>query len=230
VDKLRFAITDEAGLAYSALWTVAPGTNRRKPDVYVTAWGFQGAAKFSFHADVLNHSWLAEAHPGLIERGVVPAGAPRRQAQVPIGPLPWHGLTVRIPFETLAKKGQSLEHVKGSVVALPPPKEGMALEIGFFLAVGDALEINGAQFGIGQVASGGRALVVVGAYRPFEGAAFKQALKATLERTAVPTNVAQSVGPEDNLAMHLFGQENGVMIVTEVHNVRFVPPSKNAAS
>lgn len=221
VDQLRFAVVNEERSAIlSAVWKVAPSSNRKKPDIYVTATGLQGSAKFSFHRDVLNHSVLSEAHGELVARGVVPPGS-RHWQRLPIPSLPWHGLTVRLVPGLLSKKGHPLDEYKGTIVALPPPPDGRVLEIGFLLAEGEALNVSGAQFCIGQVGSGGRALLVVGRFAEHDTEKLVREMKELVLRMPIPDAAAQRANPDDEYAMHLFGIDGGAMTVTEVHNVRF---------
>ena len=229
VDKLRFAVVNEERSAVlSAVWTVSPSTNQQKSDFYVTATGFQGSAKFSFHRDILNHSVLTEAHSDLIDRGVLQPGS-RHWQQLPIPGLPWHGLTVRLAPGLLSKKGHSLDQFEGTIVALPPPREGRVLEVGFLLAEGEGLNINGAQFCIGQVVSGGRALVIAGRYAEHDTDKLVREMKELVLRTPIPSHVAEEASPDTEYAMHLFGIDGGAMTVTEVHNVRLVPPAATEA-
>lgn len=224
VDKLRFAVVDrERNSILSAVWTAAPSSNPKKPDFYVTATGFQGAAKFSFHRNILNHSVLSEAHDKLIESGVVEAGS-RHWQQLPIAALPWHGLTVRLASEALAKKGRSPDEFDGTIVALPPPRGGLILEVGFILAEGKGLNVNGAQFCVGQLTSGGRALVVVGRYAEHDTEKFNKEIAELLARTRLPDRAAARANKDGDYAMHLFGIDGGALVVTEIHNLRYTPP------
>jgi hypothetical protein len=228
VDRLKFAVVNDDNRIISAVWSVFPHSNPRKPDFFVTATGFQGNAKFSFHKDVLNQSWLSEAHERLVSDGVVPPGS-RHQQQLPIPGLPWHGLTVRFVQNLLSKRGHSADDFDGTIFALPAPRPGQVLQVGFFLATGSWLEVKGAQFSIGEVGGGGRSLAVLGSYVEQDNDAAKERLKDLLARQPVPDHVLAKVSPDDDLAMHLCGIENGAMVVTEAHNVRFVPPVEPAS-
>lgn len=224
IDKLRLAVvSEEQNAILSAVWTVCPSSNPKKPDFYVTATGFQGAAKFSFHRDILNYSILSEAYENLVEQGVVEAGPSRHQHQLTIPELPWHGLTLRMAEGLLRKKGHSLDKFDGTIVALPPPRKGLILEIGFILAEGDGLNVNGAQFCIGQLTSGGRALVVVGRYAQHDTKKFMDEINDVVARARVPRKAAARASSKEDYAMHLFGIDAGAIVVTEVHNVRYTP-------
>ncbi len=218
VDKLRFAVVDKDDRVVSSVWTVFPSHNPHKLDVYVTASGFRGSAKYSFHEDVLNHSFLAEAHAGLLRRGVVPAGS-RHQTQLSIPALPWCGLKVRFAPELMRKEGHSADDYNGTIVALPVPRTGHILEIVFILAVGRELHVKGAQFAIGEVGSGGRALAIVGRYIQHDQNAFLEDVRGLVARAQVPPEVAKTF-PAEDLAMHVWGVDDGILVVTEVHNLR----------
>jgi len=223
-DQLRFAVVNEEHRITSAVWSMFPHSNPKRPDVFVTATGFQGSAKFSFHADVLNYSFLFEAHPRLVAEGVVPAGS-RHQQQLPIPHLPWHGLTVRLAENLLSKKGHPPDEYDGTIVALAPPRPGHVLEIGFVLATGPAINVTGAQFAIGEVGSAGRSLVAVGRYSAQDTDGAKHELNAKLASQPIPAHVLAKLSPDEQYAMHLYGIDNGAMVVTEAHNIRFVPPA-----
>ena len=223
VKSLKFGVITREGLALSGIWTVSPHSNRRKPDVFVTATGLQGVSKFSFHKNILNHSWLSEEHHRLVDEGVVAAGS-RHWQQIEIGPLPWHGLTVRFVDGMLRKSGQSLDHIDGDIIALEPPSEGQVLDVGFILAEGLGLEVKQAQFGIGEIGGGGRALVVVGRYSSQDTQAQKELYKKHFTKIGLPVHVQNRLEPKDDLAALLFGEESGAMIVTEVHNLKYDPP------
>lgn len=228
VKTLKFAVINDEQRIISAVWSVFPSHNPTNPDIYVTATGFQGKAKFSFHRDILNHSWNADAYPQLVEAGIAP-GSSRHTQQLPIPGLPWHGLTLRFVPEVLAKKGHSPEdYGDGTIVALPPIREGMVLEIGFILAEGDGLNIRGAQAALGQVVSGGRALVVVMRFAEHDTAAFKQHIDELLTRISIPDNTQERFDEGADYAIHLFGQDGAALTVTEVHNVKFKRTSKVA--
>jgi hypothetical protein len=224
VDQLRFAVVNDDHRIISAVWSMFPHSNMRRCDAFVTAHWSRGSQKFSFHADVLNHSWLHEAHPKLVAEGIAPAGS-RHQQQLTIPGLPWHGLTLRFPENLLSKKGEAPDDFDGTIVALPPPRPGHVLDIGFILATGRGLNINGAQFAIGEVSTGGRSLLAVGRYVAQDIEASKAELNTMLARLPVSDHLQAKVGPDDQLVMHLHGMENGVMVVTEAHNVRMVPAS-----
>lgn len=224
VDRLKFAVVNDEQRVVSTVWTVFPAHNPKRPDIYLTASGFHSSTKFSIHRDTLNHSFLAEAHAGLVERGVVAQGS-RHQQQIAIPRLPWHGLTLRFVPELLSKKGHSADEYKGTIVALPVPPDGRVLEIGLLLAEGTALKVSGAQAAIGQVVSGGRALVVVLAFREHDAELHKADIMRLISRTRVPDHVARNIDPDMDLVMMLYGEESGFMTVTEVHNVRFKPPA-----
>jgi hypothetical protein len=227
VDQLRFAIVNDELRIVSAVWSMFPHSNRHKCDAFVAAHWSRGSTKFSFHTDVLNHSLLAEAHHRLVAEGIVPAGS-RHHQQLPIPGLPWHGLTIRFPENLLSKKGTSPDEFDGTIVALPPPRPGHVLDVGFILATGRGLNVNGAQFVIGEVSTGGRSLVAVGRYTAQDVEASKAELNAKLASVPVPDHVKGKVTPEDDLVMHLYGEENGAMVVTEAHNVRFLPQAGKA--
>lgn len=223
-DRVRFAVVNDEGLIVSAVWSMFPHSNPSKPDMFVTATGLQQASKFSFHSDVLNHSILAEAHHKLIEEGVIAAGS-RHQQSLKIRSLPWHGLTVRFQENLLRKKGHSPDEYRGTIVALPPPRPGHVLQVGFILGTGPTLTVNGAHFSIGEVGAGGRSLVAVGKYIEQDVDATKQQYNALLATMPVPDHVRNKVGPEEELGMHLFGIEGGAIIVTEAHNGRIIDPA-----
>jgi hypothetical protein len=140
--------------------------------------------------------------------------------------LPWHGLTLRLVPGLLSKKGHSVDEYQGTIVALPAPAEGRVLEVGFILAEGPGIAIDGAHFAIGQVVSGGRALVAVARYAPHDTAKIAQEAKDLVKQVPVPAKAAERADPGDEYAMHLFGMDAGVMTVTEVHNVRYKPHQK----
>lgn len=221
VKTLKFAVINDQERIISAVWSVFPSHNPAKPDIYVTATGFQGNAKFSFHRDILNQSWNADAYPGLVDAGIVPPGS-RHTQQVPIPRLPWHGLTLRLVPEFLAKKGHSPDDFgEGTIVALPTIPQGRALEIGFILAEGNGLNIRGAQAVLGQVVSGGRALVVVLRFVEHDAVTFTGEIEGMLKRIAVPHDRLDHHDETANYAMHLFGRDGDVLTVTEIHNVQF---------
>jgi hypothetical protein len=222
-DRLRIAVVNDEGLIVSAVWSVFPHSNPHKSDVYVTATGLRSASKFSFHSDVLNHSFLSEAYQKLVEEGVVPPGS-RHQQTLNIPGLPWHGLTVRFQENLLRKRGHSPDDYNGTIVALPPPRSGHVLQVGFILANGPAIQVKGAQFSIGEVGSGGRSLIAVGKYLEQDIEATKQQYNAMLAAMPVPDHVRDRIDPEDELGMHFFGIEEGAMIVTEAHNGRLIHP------
>lgn len=225
VEKLKFAVVNEDHRLVSAVWTVFPAHNAQRPDIYVTASGFSSTAKFSFHRDVLNHSFLSHAHQGLVEQGIVAPGSRHTQC-VEIPSLPFHGLTLRLVPEFLRKEGHSPDPHKGTIVALPIPPKGTVLEIGFFLAEGTEINIEGAQAAIGHVVSGGRALVVVLALRELDADAYKADIDGLIKRIPITPDMSARVEPTNDLAMMLYGQEEaGFLTVTEVHNVRYRPPN-----
>lgn len=224
VEKLKFAVVNAEERIVSAVWTIFPAHNASKPDIYVTASGFASTAKFSFHRDILSHSILSQAHEDLVAQRVVKSGS-RHTQQVDIPSLPFHGLTLRLVPEFLSKKGHPPDPHRGTIVALPRT----VLEIGFILAEGASINIKGAQRVIGQVVSGGRALVVVLAFRELDAEAHKADIESLINRIPVPPNVAARVEPEDDLAMMLYGQEKGFLTVTEVHNVKFRTTPKDGA-
>lgn len=223
VDTLRFVLVNPDKNAVSALWSVIPHTNRGKQDIFVTMTGLKGYGKFSFHKDVLNNSWLSEARDKLISNDIID-GASRIMQSVPIGPLPWHGMTVRFSQALLRIDGYSLDDVDGTVIAIEAPSDGQVLEIGFVLAAGGAVSVKGAEFSIGEVGSAGRTLLLVGRYVERDVVAEKKALNDKFAGTPVPQKVADKIEPNANLAMHLFGEENGAIVVTEVHNVKYTTP------
>jgi hypothetical protein len=221
VKTLKFAVINDEQLITSAVWSVFPSHNPTKPDIYVTASGFQGNAKFSFHRDILNYSWNSDAFARLVEAGIASAGS-RHTQQLPIAELPWHGLTLRLVPELLSKKGHAPEdYGDGTIIALPPIREGMVLEIGFLLAEGFGLNVRGAQAVLGQVVSGGRALVVVLRFVEHDAVAFKQQINDALKRITIPDSALERLNETDDYAMHLFGQDGGALTVAEVHNVKF---------
>lgn len=219
---IKFAVVDEEGLAYSSVWSVTPHSNRNRTDVFVASSGLKGATKFSFHQNVLHHSWLSEKHKELVEEGIAPAGE-RHWAKIPISSLPWHGMTVRFVDNLLRKTGKAFDGIKGTIVALPKPNPGVVLDVGFILATGPGIEIKGAQFAIGEVGGGGRSLVVVGRYSPQSTNEQKEELRRLVALQPVPNRVVERLSAVDDLAMMMFGEENGAIIVTEVHNVRYTP-------
>jgi methylglyoxal synthase len=220
VDTLKFAVVDDQNKLVSAVWTVAPSTNPKKQDIYVAASGVGTSAKFSFHKDVLNHSILNEVFGKLVETGVVNTPS-RHQQSLSISSLPWHGLTVRMVPELLRKTGHSADGHNGTIVALPKPREGTVLEIGFILAEGPGLNIQGAQAAIGQVVSGGSALVVVFAFRPLDSKAHKADIERAIASIHLPDHVVGDLDTDTEMAAMLYGEEQGFMTVTEVHNVRY---------
>lgn len=219
VKALKFAVISEDELAVSGIWSVYPHSNRRKPDIFVTSSGMNGSAKFTFHNDVLNHSWLGEKHSQLIEEGVAQKGS-RHWQQLPITGLPWHGLTVRFVHGLLRKEGYGVEQIRGEIVALPAPKHGKVLDVGFILAEGSSLNVKGAQFAIGEVGGGGRALVVVGRYSNQDTDEQNKEIKRIVESVQASEILLKKVATDDKLAMLMFGEEGGAIVVTEVHDVR----------
>ena len=230
VKTLKFAVIDDRERITSAVWSVFPSHNPAKPDIYVTATGLQGNAKFSFHRNVLNQSWNSDAFPRLVEAGIVQPSS-RHTKQISIPQLPWHGLTLRLVPEVLGKKGRPpSDYGDGTIVALPPIRDGLALEIGFILAEGDGLNVHGAQAVLGQVVSGGRALVVVMRFVEHDAAAFKREISDMLKRIAVPTHRLNDYDEEADYAMHAFGQDGDVLTVTEIHNLKFKRPNEASHS
>lgn len=207
VDKLKFAVVNDAGKIVSAVWTVFPAHNPKKPDIYVTASGLSSSAKFSFHRNILRHSFLSQAHPNLVAQGIVPEGS-RHQQELPIPGLPWHGLTLRLVPDFLRKEGHSSDDYRGTIVALPVPKEGTVLEVGFILAEGSALNVRGAQAIIGEVGTGGRALVIALSFRPLDAEAHKAEINKLIAHVPIPQDKAPSLeAAKDDLAMMLYGEE-----------------------
>ncbi len=223
VQNLKFAVVDTENMLVSAVWTIFPAHNASKPDIYVTASGIGSTAKFSFHKDVLNHSILPNVYDVLVQRGVVNTPS-RHQQRLPIPALPWHGLTVRLVPEFLRKKGHSADHHNGTIVALPIPPTGMVLEVGFILAEGKGLNVQGAQAVIGHVVSGGRALAIVMACRELDTEAHQAEITRLIASVPPLAGVNAEIDPSADLAAMLYGEEQGFLTVTEVHNLRYRPP------
>lgn len=223
VEKLKFAVVNDDNELVSSVWTVFPAHTPSKPDIYVTSSGVGTSAKFSFHKNVLNHSILDNAFERLVERGIVNTPS-RHQQHLPIPALPWHGLTLRLVPEFLRKTGHSADKHNGTIVALPMPPTGTVMEIGFILAEGEGLNVQGAHAVIGQVVSGGRALVVVMALRKLDADVHKAEIDKLIASVAVPAGAKIDIDENMDLAAMLYGEEQGFLTVTEVHNLRYRPP------
>lgn len=220
VKNLKFAVVNDDNELVSSVWTVFPAHNPSKPDIYVKSSGVGTSAKFSFHKNDLNHSILDDAYKLLVQRGIVNT-LTRHQQSVPIPALPWHGLTLRLVPEFLRKNGHSADNHKGTIVALPIPPAGTVMEIGFILAEGVGLYVEGVDAVIGQVVSGGRSLLVVMALRKLDADAHTAEIDRLIASIRVPTGAKIEIDQNIDLAAMLYGEEQGFLTVTEVHNVRY---------
>ena len=222
VDKLRLAILDDDERLVTSLWTVWPANNPSKPDFYATVSGMHASHKFSFHRDVVNNSFLHEAHGKLIEQGTVPAGNSRHMIAAKIPDLPWFALRASFAEASLSKRGRELPKRKGKpVIALPRPKPGRLLEIGFLLTEHDEITINEIDFIVGHLTSGGRNLIIVGREIEHDATEFLRSVDEKLKRISATDEQLAGSDQETDFSMLFFGTgEQGEMTVTEVHNVR----------
>jgi hypothetical protein len=141
--------------------------------------------------------------------------------QTPIPELPWFAMRVRFAEASLKKKAVARQETKGPIIALPRPKEGHLLELGFLLCNNAQLEIQDIDFIIGHMDSGGRSLVLVGREVAHDRAAYLADIDRHLGLISVPDHQLEGMPEEADLSAHLYGAgTKEEIIVTEIHNVR----------
>lgn len=229
-DKVRFGIGDAAGNLLSGQWTVSENNGH----FYVSGSGLTGSMKFSFHKDILNWSFVQEAHSSLVERGIAPADS-RHVHKIPIpAERVWCGLSIAFPHEFLRNMPQAPKNTsKRPTILLPKPAPGRMYKVAFLLtndSTGHVRYEDPSDLYLGRVSDGrDRSLLMIGRALDYDVTKMVTEARRVAGAAKLPLQVEASIDPDADLAMLLFSAEPAHLSVVEVHNVRKTPLSKQAA-